>query len=324
MSVTTIILLVAGLGLLLVGGELLVRGAVAAAARLGASPLLAGLVIVGFGTSTPELVTSVNAALVDAPGIAVGNVVGSNIANLLLILGVSALLFPVAVDGQAFARDGSVLAAATLVCVGVVLWGALERPVGVLLVALLLTYVVVTYTIEQRRHTSAEKIYAEGVALKETRGLGLTPALGLAAMGLVGVVVGAEWLVRAAVEVARGVGISETVIGLTLVAVGTSLPELATAIVAGLRRHGEVAIGNVIGSNIFNILFILGATALVKPIPIPPEIAAFDVWAMVAATALAIVLVRTGWRVTRTEGAVLLAGYTLYLGLVFRNGAGAA
>ncbi len=316
MDATTVAFLVAGLALLLVGGEFLVRGAVATAARLGVSPLLAGLVIVGFGTSTPELVTSVNAALVGAPGIAVGNVVGSNIANLLLILGLGALLFPLPVEAAAFRRDGAVLALATAIGVGVVLWGELTRPVGAVLVACLLAYVVTTYVLEKRRHTPAEKVYLEEAELKATPGLGLVPALLLAALGLVGVVVGADWLVSAAVDVARALGVTETVIGLTLVAVGTSLPELATAIVAGLRRQTEVAIGNVIGSNIFNILFILGTTALVQPIPIPPEIARFDVWAMVAATALTLFLVRTGWRVTRLEGALLLAAYGAYLGFV--------
>ena len=313
----TLALVAAGLALLLVGGEFLVRGAVATANRLGVSPLLAGLVIVGFGTSTPELVTSVNAALIGAPGIAVGNVVGSNIANLLLILGIGALLFPVPVDARAFRRDGSILAAVTILGAAVALWGFVDRAIGLALVLTLLAYVVLTYVLEKRRHTPAEKVYVEEAELKATPGLGLWPALGLAGLGLVGVVVGADWLVRGAVDVARAAGLSETLIGLTLVAIGTSLPELATTVVAGLRRQTEVAIGNVIGSNIFNLLFILGTTALVKPIPIPPEIAAFDVWAMLAATALALFLIRTGWRVTRLEGALLLGCYALYLWLIF-------
>ncbi|MFW5680718.1 MAG: calcium/sodium antiporter [Pseudomonadota bacterium] len=317
MSVTTLVLLLSGLGLLLLGGELLVRGAVAVATRLGVSRLLAGLVIVGFGTSTPELMASLDAALSGAPGIAVGNVVGSNIANLLLILGIAALLFPVAVDAKAFHRDGIVLALTTVIGVGVLMIGQLERPIGALLIACIIAYVTVTYMLEKRRHTAAEKVYLEEAELKETPGLGLGPGLGLTVLGLGGVVVGADWLVRGAVEVATTFGVSDAVIGLTLVAVGTSLPELATVVVAGLRKQSEIAIGNVIGSNIFNILFILGATALVHPIPVAPEIIAFDIWAMAAVTGLALFLIRTGWEVSRLEGVVLLSGYVIYLWIVF-------
>mgnify|MGYP006280148985 CR=1 FL=1 len=311
----TFLFLALGLALLLAGGEGLVRGSVAVASRLGVSPVVAGLVLVGFGTSSPELVTSLTAALGGAPGIAVGNVVGSNICNILLILGVTAALFPVAVDGRAFTRDGSVLAVVTLVAVAIVLWGEVSRPVGALLVAALVVYVVYTYRVERREHGPAEAVYSEEAAVKAS-GLGLAAAAGLALAGLVAVVVGADFLVDAAVTLARAAGISEAVIGLTLVALGTSLPELATAVVAGLRRHTEVAFGNIVGSNIFNILFILGTTATVQPIAIPAEIARFDVWIMLAATALMLVVVRSGWRVTRREGILLLAGYGLYLAVL--------
>ncbi len=312
----TLLYLALGLALLLGGGEALVRGAVAAAGRLGVSPVVAGLVLVGFGTSSPELVTSLTAALDGAPGIAVGNVVGSNICNILFILGVTAALFPVAVDGRAFARDGTVLALTTLAGLGILLTGAVPRAAGLVLVAALIGYVAYTYLAERRAHTPAEAVYAEEAAEKALPALGLWSGLGLALAGLLAVVAGADLLVDAAVTLARAAGVSEAVIGLTLVALGTSLPELATAVVAGLRRHTEVAFGNVVGSNIFNILFILGTTAVVQPIAVPTEIIRFDVWVMLAATALMLVVVRSGWQVTRREGWLLLAAYGVYLGVL--------
>lgn len=312
----TFLLLGLGLALLLAGGEALVRGSVAAAHKLGVSPMVAGLVLVGFGTSSPELVTSLTAALQDAPGISVGNIVGSNIANILLILGVTALLFPVAVEGDAFRRDGTVMAVATVALVAIVLVGFASRPLGIALIAALIVYVVYTYRVERANPSPADAVYTEEAAEKGTPGLGLWSGLALALVGLVGVVAGADLLVDAAVAIARAAGVSETVIGLTIVALGTSLPELATAVVAGLKRHTEVAFGNVVGSNIFNILFILGTTATVQPIPIPPEIVRLDIWVMVAATVLMLVMVRSGWRVTRLEGALLLSGYGLYIGVL--------
>jgi len=310
----TFVLLAAGLVLLLGGGEALVRGAVAVAHRLGVSPVVAGLVIVGFGTSSPELVTSLTAALADAPALAVGNVIGSNICNVLLILGVTAVLFPVDIDRRAFTRDGSVLAVATALAVAVVLVGTVARPVGLVLVAAVVAYVVYTYRAERRAHGPAETVYSEEAELKSGPTLGLWAGLGFALAGLVAVVVGADLLVDAATTLARAAGVSEAVIGLTLVALGTSLPELATAVVAGLKKQTEVAFGNVVGSNIFNILFILGTTATVQPLAFPAEIVRFDIWVMAAATVAMIVAVVTGFRITRREGAALLVAYVVYIG----------
>ncbi|MEO1091733.1 MAG: calcium/sodium antiporter [Pseudomonadota bacterium] len=306
--------LIAGFALLLAGGEFLVRGAVGTAARLGVSPVVAGLVIVGFGTSTPELMTSLTAAFAGSPGIAVGNVVGSNICNILLILGITATLFPVAIDPGPFRRDGSVLFVVTAAAVAVIAFGDLTRALGITFVAALLVYVVYTYLVERARHTEAEAVYEGEADLKSTPGLSLWAALGVAAAGLAGVLIGADLLVDSAIHLARAAGVSETIVGLTVVALGTSLPELATAVVAGLRKQTDVAVGNVIGSNIFNVLFILGTTATIKPIPVPPELIHFDVWVMVAATLTMLLFVRTGWRVSRREGALLLLGYVAYVG----------
>ncbi len=310
----TILLIIIGLILLAVGGDILVRGAVGIASRLGVSPLLAGLTIVGFGTSTPELVTSLFAAFDGAPGIAVGNVVGSNIANILLILGVSALILPLAIDPAAFRRDGLALAAATLACLAAVLLGFLSRPVGFALLALLIGYIIWAYRSE-RHHPDAEAAMHEHVAADvASPGTSLIAALGLAVAGIIGTIIGARLLVDGAIEIARDFGVAETVIGLTVVAIGTSLPELVACVIAALRRHPDVVLGNIIGSNIYNLLGILGVTAIVHPIAIPPQIAAFDIWVLLGTTALLGLFLRTGWTLKRWEGGVFLALYAGYVG----------
>lgn len=330
----TAMLLLGGLALLVVGGELLVRGAVRLAERAGMSPLLVGLTLVGFGTSMPELVASVQAAAVGSPGIAVGNIVGSNLANLLLILGAAALVCPMAVESRALRRDGSVvLGTAVLLLAAAWSWG-LSRPVGAVFVALLATYLAYAYRQERdaagvNGHTAAfDRAQAlEGV----DRGLhGPTPAprgaagwlipLATALAGLGAVVLGGRFLVDGAVQLARLLGLSEAVIGLTVVAVGTSVPELVTSVVAALRRQPEVALGNVLGSNIYNVLFIGGVTGLLAPTPVPPEIARFDAPLMVGASVLLLAFAATGLRIGRREGAVLLASYVTYLGLPHLDG----
>ncbi|MGF1551464.1 MAG: calcium/sodium antiporter [Paracoccaceae bacterium] len=308
----TLLELVGGLVLLLAGGEALVRGGVGVASRLGVSPLLIGLTLVGFGTSMPELVASLQAALIGAPGIAVGNVVGSNIANILLILGVAAMIRPVATTKAAFRRDGAVLIGASLLMVSVALVGTLGFLAGLLFLAMLLAYTVSTYLAERHGGASAEMHAAEASAVAPG-GAGLLSHLALTAAGIAGVVGGASLLVGAAVEIARVAGVSEAVIGLTLVAVGTSLPELATSVVAAVRGQGDVAFGNVVGSNIFNILGIAGVTALVSPIEVPARIVAFDIWAMLATAILLVAFAVTDWRVSRTEGAIFVALYAAYL-----------
>jgi cation:H+ antiporter len=303
------LLLAGGLVALLVGGDLLVRGAVGVAQRLKVPPLVIGLTLVGFGTSAPELATSLQAALGGAPGIAAGNVVGSNVANVLLILGLAALIRPIAVDGLAFRRDGSALVLATLLGIALMLTGALERWHGTVLVAGLAAFLLATL----RRPGPVAATEAHDVV--ET--VGRRPPLWRAglffALGLALVLGGARALVTGGVEIAAALGVSEAVIGLTIVAVGTSLPELVTSVVAAWRGEGDVAFGNVVGSNIFNLLGILGVTALVTPLPIDARLLQVDVWAMAAATALLVAAAVTGWRVTRAEAAALLALYAGYL-----------
>ncbi|MBY0333439.1 MAG: calcium/sodium antiporter [Acetobacteraceae bacterium] len=322
------LLIAGGLILLVAGGELFVRGAVQIAERMGVSPLLIGLTLVGFGTSTPELVTSVKASLAGSPGIAVGNIVGSNIANILVILGIAALITPIAVGRGALRRDGTIVAAVALVFTGVSLFGTLDRAVGTLFLLGLVAYIAYAWRAESRGEPDHTAAFEKAQAFEETHPSGLhethasAPRAGwkgvaissaFAFGGLALVVLGGGLLVDGAVGLARGLGVSETVIGLTIVAVGTSMPELVTSVVAALRRHADVALGNVLGSNIYNILGIGGITALIAPTPVPEAIANYDNWVMVMVSVLLLVVARTGWRIGRREGAGLLALYAVYV-----------
>lgn len=307
-------LVVLGLVGLIVGGELLVRGAVSAARAFRISPMIIGLTLVGFGTSTPELVTSLQAALTGSSGIAIGNVVGSNIGNVLLILGIAALVAPIAIDRTAFVRDGAVVALATMLCLAVVLIGDVGRLVGLLFVLSLATYLTVTLLAERRASSSpASAVYEAEAEAVPGPDHGLGASLALAIAGLVVTIVGARFLVSGAVSLAQAAGVSETVIGLTIVAIGTSMPELVTAVIAVRKGQGDVALGNVLGSNVFNILGILGVTALVQPMVVPDQIVGLDIWVMCAATVLLVVFARTGWRIGRREGAVMVGCYAAYL-----------
>jgi cation:H+ antiporter len=283
------------------------------------SPLLIGITIVSLGTSAPELATSVQAALAGAPGIAIGNIVGSNIANLLLILGAAALLAPIAVERGPLWRDGGVGlgAAAALLAAGHML--GLGRIAGALFLAALVAYVFFAYR-QETQGVSHSAVYDKAIAAEQVDA-GLVPkepAGRLAVAGLLfivglGLVVGgAALLVGAAVTLAERMGISDAVIGLTVVAVGTSLPELITSAVAALRKQSELALGNVLGSNIFNILFIGGVTGLAAPTEVPAQILAFDLWMLIAASALAMVFAWTGGRIGRREGGILVVAYGLY------------
>ncbi|MFN4019543.1 MAG: calcium/sodium antiporter [Erythrobacter sp.] len=311
---TNAILLVAGgLVLLALGGELLVRGAVGMAARLGISPLLAGLTIVGFGTSTPELATSVQAALAGSPGIAIGNVIGSNIANILFVLGLSAVILPLAVNPASFGRDSLALGGSAALATGVVLLGVIGTLPGVVLVAALAGYIWWAYRSESAAHDAeAARHEHEAEDRPVPPDTGPVVLAGMIVAGLIAAVFGAGWLVDGAIVLAGAAGVSQSVIGLTVVAVGTSLPELIACVVAVLRQHEDVALGNVVGSCIYNLCGILGLTALIHPIAVPAEIAAFDIWAMLGVTLLLIVQLRSGWRLSRSEGAVLVALYAAY------------
>ena len=309
----TIVELAAGFVLLFVGGEVLVRGSVSLARRLEVSPFLIGATVIAFGTSAPELVVSLKAAFDDAMGIALGNIVGSNIANLLLILGMSALIAPVAVKRKAVWRDGLALAAASLLLTLFVAMGEISRWQGALMFILLALLIVYSYWSERRRKTPAGDLHTREEAEHQDVPQRISIALMFVAAGLAAVAFGAHLLVEAAVVVARGSGMSEAVIGLTVVAIGSSLPELATSIVAAYRKHADVALGNVIGSSVFNILGILGLVSVIHPIAAPKEIAVLDIWIMLGVTALVLVPVFAGWRLSRPLGGIFVA---LYAGFI--------
>jgi cation:H+ antiporter len=305
-----------GLALLGFGGDVLVRGAVGLAELLKVSPLFTGLVLVGFGTSMPELVTSLSAALQGSPGIAIGNVVGSNIANILLILGLTAIILPIPAEPRSFRRDAPMLAVATLACLVVVETGSIGRISGVLFLILLAGYLAHTYRTEKKQHDESALLHEQqGTLLKPVARSGLSSAA-LALTGLVGIIAGANLLVTASIEIAGAMGIPDSVIGLTVVAVGTSLPELATSIAAAVKRQTDIALGNIIGSNIFNILGILGVTVLVRPIQIPENVVSFDAWVLLGVTGLLLYYALTDARISRTEGAVFLVLYIAYLALL--------
>lgn len=321
---------IGGLLLLFIGGEALVRGSVSVARKLNISELVIGLTLVGFGTSVPELVTSLQALERGAVGISVGNVVGSNIANIFLVLAIATLISPIIVRPQALRRDGTIMIAVTLLLCAMMWFDQFGRLAGFVLVGLLIGYLAFSLLADSRPGSAAGEMHKAEGEIVETQ-LGLGAGILIAIAGLVGVVVGANLLVTGSVSLARSFGISETVIGLTIVAVGTSLPELATSIVAALRKRADVAIGNIIGSNIFNILGILGITALVHPFSIRGDISAdamagsqpvsiissTDVGALVLSAALLILFAMTGKRIARWEGGVLLLGYIIYMGMTF-------
>ncbi len=315
--------LIGGFVLLVAGGELLVRGAVQVASRLGVSPLVIGLTLVGFGTSAPELVTSVQAAINGSPGIAYGNVVGSNIANLLLILGTSALLTPIMVASMALKRDGAVMLVVTLLFAGLAATMPMNQVIGAGFLVLLASYIYFAFRQESQPSaaTNHGAAYEKGAAAQSVdAGLTPKPSVGsivlpilIAIVGLGLVVAGGYFLVNGAVALARLWGISETVIGLTIVAVGTSLPELVTSIMAAIRKQTDVALGNIIGSNIYNTLGIAGTTALISPSVVPREIVTSDNLVMIVASVVVIALAYTGRKIARWEGLLLLAGYIGYL-----------
>ncbi|MBO6754990.1 MAG: calcium/sodium antiporter [Roseibium sp.] len=305
-----------GLIFLGVGGDALVRGAVGAAERLKISPLVTGLVLVGFGTSTPELVTSLSAVLQGSSGIAIGNVIGSNIANILLILGLTAAITPICAEPRAFKRDAPMLAIATGACVVFALNGEFGRLTGVVFLAILLAYVGFTYVKERGEFDRQAKLHVEATELVAVRPRALWLSTLIAAGGVALVIFGANWMVSGSISIARTLGVSETVIGLTIVAIGTSLPELATSVIAALRKQTDIAFGNIIGSNIFNTLGIIGVAAAVAPITVPPKVLTYDLWLLVAVTALLLYFAFTEARLSRREGAVFLVLYTAYLGFL--------
>lgn len=309
--------LLSGLGLLilLLGGDVLVRGAVNLSLRLGVPALIVSLTIVAFGTSAPELLIAIKAVADNAPGIALGNVVGSNTANILLVLGIPAMLATLHTSECNTSKTYLHMLAASMLFIALAFSGEFGKVDGLILITVLALILTHAFR-EARAHIQAgepddlEDIEEADPDLPYWR-IGLYLAL-----GLIGLPLGANILVENASEIARTYGISETAIGLTLVAVGTSLPELATTIMAALRRQADVALGNVIGSNLFNLLGVVGIASLFGPIPVDPAFLTFDLWVMLAASLLLIPFVFLGRDITRAWGAALTALYLIYVAVV--------
>ena len=309
-----------GLILLFAGGETLVRGSVSIAERAGRSKMVIGLTIVGFGTSAPELLVSLKAAFSGAPEIALGNVVGSNIANILLVIGAGAVIMPITGWDKSAVREALVAALVAFALFGLLKGAFLDRLEGILLLAVLAVYLGATFWLERRSRNS--KMFEHET--EEFEGLGVK-RMGLATVfvvgGIIALVSGANFLVAGAGSIAKAFGVSDAVIGLSLVAIGTSLPELATSISAALKKQSDVVIGNVIGSNIFNVLAILGTTAAIVPIEVSDRFRGFDmVFMLLLSCGLAVVLFATK-QIGRGAGLVFLSGYAVYIGYLFQSGA---
>ena len=306
-------LAIGGLVLLFLGGESLVRGAVGLARKLDVSPLFTGLVVVGFGTSAPEFVVCLEAALRGQYDITIGNIVGSNIANLMLILGVAALIQPILSRASILKRDGLAMLLASLVLVGLAFLGEVSRPVGLLLLVLLIGFITVCW-FSERAQTNGNASELE----EEIEEVGKLPgrtwvAVPAVLVGIVALVIGSNMLIEGATRIALAYGISQAVIGVTLVAIGTSLPELAAVIVAAVRNHADVALGNVLGSNVFNVFGMLGLTAMIEPLAINRAFLDLDMWVMLGVSVLLLVFLTTGKRLNRGESLLLLAGYAAYV-----------
>ncbi len=307
----SIFLVVVGVALLYFGGEVLVDNSTRMAKSFGVSTLVIGLTVVAFATSAPELAATLTAALKGAPDIAVGNVFGSNVANLGLILGVSALIFPLHATIRFIRREVAFMVFVTLLVYPLMVNQHLGWLEGLVLVVMLGVFL---WT--QIREGGRDRVTAREPAAEGERPVWLS-ALGVA-LGVALLVAGAQALVEGASDIARALGVSDRVIGLTLVALGTSLPELAAAVSAARRHEGDLVLGNVIGSNIFNLLCILGITAMVHPISIAPQALALDYWVMLAISAGVLLALATQRRLVRVEGALLLAFYLGYMVFLYR------
>jgi len=325
-----VLLFVAGLVTLVLGAHALVHGAVRFAAALGVSSLAIGLTVVAFGTSAPELAVSVRAALAGQPDLSLGNVVGSNIFNTLAILGLTAAVWPVAVHTQFLRLDLWVMIGVSVLMLALSFDGQVSRGDGFLLCAGAAVYTWICFRGGAQPGASDAPGVVPPVALApaESRAGVLISALAFIAVGLVGLVFGAQWLLSGAVGIAKAAGVSELAIGLTLVAAGTSLPELATSVIAAIRRQNDIALGNIVGSNIFNILGVLGCSAAATSAGVPVQAAAiaWDIPVMVGVAALVVPLAMSERIVSRLEGGVLLAGYGTYVTLLYlqQSGPGAA
>jgi cation:H+ antiporter len=306
----TLLLIMAGLGLLYVGAEWLVKGATALAFRLGVRPLVIGLTVVAYGTSAPEMTVSTQAALQKLGDIAVTNVIGSNSFNIAFILGIASLICPIRVSRQFIRWDVPVMIAVSILCV-LFLWDRhLSRLEGAIFFVGIVLYT--GWAFYQAKREPNQCLSSEGSSETAQQRVGMLRAWVLILAGLVFLVLGSKFLLSGSLRLARSYGISEAVIGLTIISAGTSLPELATSVVAAIRRQPDIAIGNIVGSNIFNILAILGFSSLLAPYS-SPGLTGVDLAMMLGMAIISLPFMWTGFVLTRLEGAVYLLFYGLYL-----------
>ena len=306
------LLLIIGFAVLIASGEILVRGAVGIALKFRISALVVGMTVVAFGTSAPELLVSVIAALEGHPDIAIGNVVGSNLCNIALILGITSLIFPIPVQKTSLRTDWPMMMGSTILLYLFILNAVLNWWEGLIFIFLL-----VAFNFFIIRKSRAENLEVTDESIEKVKESNLLKSILLLAVGCAGLAFGADWLVDGASTIAQDFGISEKVIGISIVALGTSLPELTTSVIAALKKETDIAMGNLLGSNIFNILSILGITSLIKEIPINNEIISSDIYWVLGISALLLPLMLTRRKVSRIEGGLLLVCYIVYMFVLF-------
>lgn len=315
-----ILILIAGLVVLIASGEALVRSAAGLALKTNIPPLIVGLTVVSIGTSAPELFASVSAALSGAQGIAVGNVIGSNIANIALVLGLTALVYPIPVFRGMLYFDISVMVGVSALLFLLASDGLVGRGDGIVLLLIMLAFIaaLILKSKWKKRQKQRDALVSNPVEseVEELKGFGQKSyryLIVLILIGIVGLYFGSDWFVLGAVGIAKSLEISDYVIGVTVVAFGTSVPELVASVIAALRRQTDLSIGNLIGSNIFNIVLVLGTTATIRPLTIPENVLNSDLWWMLGIALSLFPLVMTGYRITRGEGALLICTYLAYL-----------
>lgn len=306
-----VLLLISGLVTLIIAGELLVRGAVGIAYKAKLSTLVVGVTIVSIGTSAPELIVSIDAALSGHPDISIGNVVGSNIANIALVLGITACIYPIAVSKNTLRYDWPVLFISSAILVLFIQNNILNQTEGIIFILMLIAYMVFTIITSRKE----QKAKTSDTPPKKQKPLYIN--IILVTIGSIGLIFGASWMVDGAVEISKNFGVPERVIAISAIAFGTSLPELATSIIAAIRKEMDISIGNLIGSNIFNILSILGITSVLHPIEINQQIKNIDIYWMLAIAIILLPFMLIKKRILRIEGAIFVIIYIVYVYLLF-------
>ncbi len=325
MDYMSVIFLIAGLVLLAISGDALVRGALSAAQRLHIPTIITGLTIVAFGTSAPELIVSIEAALNNAPGLAIGNVIGSNIANTLLVLGVPAIILAFTLKADGIRRSTVFLIAVSLVFILFLSDGLVSRFDGLVLFTLLIIYLIYSGVMATRARNETLREISSGAEIKsddeDEPPLTMPWLIGFLVFGIVGLGIGGKLTITGALGVADMFGVADTVVGLSIVALGTSLPELAASVSAALRKQAGMMVGNVLGSSVFNILGIIGITAMLMPLSVPMSIISLDMWIMLGVFLLLLPIVFFTRKLNRIEGSIMVIAYLIYMVLVFTNSA---